>query len=229
MLIQVKVPEKIFLKNPEETDLGRRIIEHSIILIDEIGFESFNFKKLSEKIGSTEASVYRYFENKHTLLVYLISWYWNWFEFKLKFNIHNIDSPIRRLKLAIETISKPLEADDNFIHVDEIVLHRIVVRESSKAYLTILVDEDNKEGFFLSYKRICGEIASIVKEVNPNYKFPNSLVSALIELCHKQHYFAEHLPSLTDINLSHNGELSAFLLDIAEKTLDLKKNSLSNC
>ena len=222
MLIQVKVPEKIYLKNPEETELGRKIIEQSIILIDRIGFESFNFKKLSTEINSTEASVYRYFENKHTLLVYLVSWYWNWFEFKLKFNIHNIDSAHERLRLAIETFSKPLEADDNFIHVDEVALHRIVVRESSKVYLTTLVDEDNKEGYFLSYKRICGELAELIEEINPKYPYPNSLVSALIELCHKQHFFAEHLPSLTDIDPKKENELTDFLLDIAYSTLGLR-------
>ena len=37
---------KIFIKDPESSELGKRIIEHSILLIDEIGFDSFTFKKL---------------------------------------------------------------------------------------------------------------------------------------------------------------------------------------
>ncbi|MDH5608082.1 MAG: TetR/AcrR family transcriptional regulator, partial [Cyclobacteriaceae bacterium] len=41
-------------------------------MIAQIGFERFNFKKLSTTINSTEASVYRYFKNKHQLLDYLI-------------------------------------------------------------------------------------------------------------------------------------------------------------
>ena len=53
----------------------------------EIGFESFTFKKLAAKIESTEASVYRYFENKHKLLIYLVSWYWNWVEYRLDMEI----------------------------------------------------------------------------------------------------------------------------------------------
>lgn len=222
MLIQISVPEKIYIKNPEETDLGRRIIEKSITLINDLGFESFNFKKLSIAINSTEASVYRYFENKHKLLAYLVAWYWSWFEFRLKFNIQNIDSAYDRLKLAIKTLSKPLVGDDNFIHVDEIALHQIVVRESSKVYLTTLVDKENKEGYFGSYKRICCEIADIVHEINPKYKYPHSLVSALIELCHKQHFFSEHLPSLTDIDPKKENQLTAFLLDIADKSLGVK-------
>jgi AcrR family transcriptional regulator len=62
--VQLKMNEKLFVRNPEQTMLGRKIIQRSIQLIQENGFESFTFKKLAEEIGSTEASIYRYFENK---------------------------------------------------------------------------------------------------------------------------------------------------------------------
>ena len=38
-VLKIAVPEKIFIKDPETSDLGKRIIESSIILINEIGFE----------------------------------------------------------------------------------------------------------------------------------------------------------------------------------------------
>jgi hypothetical protein len=60
--IQMKLNEKLYLRDPQHTKLGRRIIQYSILLIDEIGFEAFTFKKLADRISSTEASVYRYFE-----------------------------------------------------------------------------------------------------------------------------------------------------------------------
>ena len=66
--LKIAVPEKIYVKDPESSILGKRIIEHSIILINDIGFDSFTFKKLGEKIGSNESSIYRYFESKHKLL-----------------------------------------------------------------------------------------------------------------------------------------------------------------
>ena len=47
-------------RDPQETELGRKIIEFSIILIEKIGFEAFTFKKLANEIGSTEKSIYRY-------------------------------------------------------------------------------------------------------------------------------------------------------------------------
>ena len=67
--LQIKVNDKTYLKDPETSDLGKRIVEHSIILINEIGFEAFTFRKLGLKINSNESSIYRYFENKHKLLL----------------------------------------------------------------------------------------------------------------------------------------------------------------
>ena len=63
--IRISLNPGLYLKDPQESDLGRRIIKHSILLLEELGFEQFNFKKLAEAMGSTEASIYRYFENKH--------------------------------------------------------------------------------------------------------------------------------------------------------------------
>ncbi|MBC7747376.1 MAG: TetR family transcriptional regulator, partial [Methylotenera sp.] len=74
--IIITVNDTLYVKNPETSPLGKKIIEHSILLIDQIGFESFTFKKLGECIGSNESSIYRYFESKHKLMLYLSSWYW---------------------------------------------------------------------------------------------------------------------------------------------------------
>ena len=60
----ITVNDKLYIKDPQSSELGQKIIENGIILIDEIGFENFTFRRLALKIESTEASVYRYFENK---------------------------------------------------------------------------------------------------------------------------------------------------------------------
>jgi AcrR family transcriptional regulator len=117
--IQIKVEEKVYLKDPEGTELGRKIIQHGILLIDELGLESFTFKKLAERIGSTEATVYRYFISKHMLLIYLISWYWNWLEYRILFATNNISSPEERLKIVIGILSGKIANDQNFSHIDE--------------------------------------------------------------------------------------------------------------
>ncbi|MBT8183864.1 MAG: TetR/AcrR family transcriptional regulator, partial [Eudoraea sp.] len=72
--IKIGVDEKTYVKDPESSELGKRIVEHGILMISEMGIESFTFKKLGIRIGSNESSVYRYFENKHKMLLYLTSW-----------------------------------------------------------------------------------------------------------------------------------------------------------
>ena len=44
--VTIKINEKLFVKNPESSELGKRIIEISIQMINEMGFENFTFKKL---------------------------------------------------------------------------------------------------------------------------------------------------------------------------------------
>ena len=100
--LKIHVNDKIYVKDPETSSLGRKIIQESILLMDEIGFENFTFKKLGERIGSNESSIYRYFESKHKLLVYLSSWYWSWIEYRLVFETNNIENPNDKLnKLLI--------------------------------------------------------------------------------------------------------------------------------
>ncbi|HRI33986.1 MAG TPA: TetR/AcrR family transcriptional regulator [Saprospiraceae bacterium] len=86
------------MRNPEDTELGRDLLKYSIVLIHRMGIEAFTFKKLADEIGTTEASVYRYFENKHLLLVYLVSWYWTWLEYQIIIQTNNIKQPRQRLK-----------------------------------------------------------------------------------------------------------------------------------
>ncbi len=201
-VLQLRLNESLYLKDPQSTELGKRIIEHSISMIDELGFESFTFKKLSQEIDSTEASIYRYFENKHRLLVYLISWYWNWMEYRIQFETHNIQSPQDRLRIALRLITSKKVEDGNFPEVDETALQRIVIAESDKTYLTKQVDEINREGVFRGYKSLCTSIGDIVREINPKYKYPNALISTALEASNQQVFFAEHLPTLTELSKS---------------------------
>ena len=71
--IKIEINQNIYLKDPQSSDLGKKIIEHSIIMIQELGFENFTFKKLGVQISSNESSIYRYFENKHKLHAYSLS------------------------------------------------------------------------------------------------------------------------------------------------------------
>ena len=218
--IKIRVSEKLFLRDPDESELGRRIVEHSILLIDKIGFDSFTFKKLAKEINSTETSIYRYFENKHKLLIYLLSWYWIWVEYRLVFATNNISSGEEKLRIAINILSSPVSQEDpNLAHVNEVALHNIVIAESAKAYLTKEVDKENREGSFSSYKSLCFRIVEFVKEINPDYPYPASLVSTIIEGAHHQKYFSQHIPSLSDASKNDDKAIANFLIQMVFKTL----------
>ena len=197
--LKIVVPEKIFVKDPESSDLGKRIVQHGIMLIDEVGFDGFTFKKLGLIIGSNESSIYRYFESKHKLLLYLSSWYWAWIEYQLVIETHNL-APMNRLVKAIEVVTRTTEEDSNFSHINEVVLNRIMVNENSKSFLTKEVDQENKEGYFVIYKRIVHRLRDMIAAIQPSYKFPSSLASTILEASLHQHFIKDHFTSITDCN-----------------------------
>ncbi|MGL2965819.1 TetR/AcrR family transcriptional regulator [Flavobacterium sp. XGLA_31] len=215
--LKIQVNEKIYVKDPETSALGKKIIQESIFLIDEIGFEDFTFKKLGEKIGSNESSLYRYFESKHKLLVYLSSWYWGWMEYRLAFSTSNITDPMERLKRAITIVTEKVEDDSTTIHINEAVLNRIIIVQFTKTLLTKEVDEENKEGFFLVYKRVINRIIDIIQEVNPNYAYAKSLASSIVEGALHQHFLKDHLKTITNCDENHSP--TQFYIDLVQKTL----------
>ena len=197
--LKIAVPEKIYVKDPESSDLGKRIVEHSIILINEIGFDSFTFKKLGKLIGSNESSIYRYFESKHKLLLYLSSWYWAWIEYQLVFETHSLN-PSDKLEKAIEIVTRAIKKDSKFSHINETILNKIMVNENSKSFLTKEVDQENKDGYFVIYKRIVHRLRDMIIATKPDYKFPSSLASTIIEGSLHQHFLKDHFKSMTDCN-----------------------------
>jgi hypothetical protein len=218
--LQIKMNEKLFLRDPEQSELGNKIIQDSIRLIHEIGFEAFTFKKLAIEIGSTEAGIYRYFENKHRLLIYLTAWYWSWLEYQVTYRTNNIQDPMAKLKIVIKLLATTVENDTSTRHVDESMLHQIIITEGSKAYLTKRVSEDNKDRLFKPYKDLCARIGNMILECCPNYPYPKSLASTIIEMAHFQNFFMNHLPSLTDFTENKDEvEIVRFLEDLVFSSL----------
>ncbi|WP_036195557.1 TetR/AcrR family transcriptional regulator [Maribacter antarcticus] len=196
--VKIGINKKIYVKDPESSDLGRRIIENSILMINEMGFESFTFKKLGIKIGSNESSIYRYFENKHKLLLYLTSWYWGWLEYQLVFATNGIKDEREKLAAAVEIVTKTTVEDNAFSHINEVLLNKIVINEYSKSYLTKEVDDENKEGYFVIYQRLVNRLKDMIKNLNPDYQYPSSLASTILEGSLHQHFLKNHFSSLTD-------------------------------
>ncbi|MGV3604595.1 MAG: TetR/AcrR family transcriptional regulator [Dyadobacter fermentans] len=190
--------EKVYLKDPESSEVGKQLVKNAIDLIYELGFEHFTFKKLAVQVNTTEATVYRYFENKHRLLLYILNWYWSYMEFLVMFKLQNVTDPAQKLHVIIALLTHELPQSAGSMDYNTKYLNQIIISESSKVYLVKDVTEINKSEVFKPYKDLCTRIAQVISEYNPEYQFPRSLSSTLIETSHYQQFFSTFLPRLTD-------------------------------
>ena len=129
------------LRNPWKTKLGKHIIQCAIQLIESDGYEQCTFKKIGIIIGSPEASLYRYFESKHKLLLFIMSLYWFALDKAYIDLLMRTKSPEDALKNVINLLSAPnnIVVEDSILNGD--LLNNIVIIESSKAFLTKHVDD----------------------------------------------------------------------------------------
>ncbi len=222
--IRIKMNEKLFLRNPEESALGKKIVKHGLLLINKLGFEDFTFKKLAADVNTTEASIYRYFENKHRLLVYIITWYYSYLEYKVVFSLNNISDPKIKLQSILKLIAEePIANNLNFEFLSEADAYQLVIWEGSKTYLSRNIGKDNKDRLFKPYKDLCERFSLIIKEYNPKYKYPHSLASSIMEIAHSQSFFKQNLPSLTDFpKETDNKKLIDFITVLLFSSLDSK-------
>ncbi len=200
VITDISIPKGLSLRDPLQSELGRNILTHSVMLLDEIGFESFTFKKLAQKMNSNETSLYRYFENKHFLLLYLVVWYWNWVSYLIEYNTKNITDPNLKLDLIIDNFVDATKENPSVEFINERILHRVMISESAKSYHTKNIDNENKQGFYASYKTLIQKVADVILEINPTFPYPHSFASNLFEMANNEIFFAEHLPRLTDVN-----------------------------
>ena len=195
--IRVEVNSNLFLKDPFSSELGVLIVQEGAHLIQELGMEHFTFKKLGAKIGSTEAAIYRYFENKHKLLLYLSAWYWAWLEHNLVFGTANQSDPVGRLSLAIRLLVEgPIYNQNDFL--DPEILRSIVINESIKGFLTKEVDLEHESGIFSQVYKFGDRVSAIIGEINPDYLYPKTLVSTILESSLLQNFNSQHLPGMLD-------------------------------
>ncbi|HMQ06578.1 MAG TPA: helix-turn-helix domain-containing protein [Saprospiraceae bacterium] len=202
--VSVNVNHSIYLKDPLETDLGRRILSQAVVLFDEAGLNAFNFKELAARISSTEASIYRYFENKHMLLLYLTCWYWEYLFYLLEMNLRNISDPEEKLNIAVKTVvSGLLDTNENHF-LDHEKLQHLMVDLSINAYHSKNIEEENRAGIYDNYMALSAYLSGIIKEVNPEFKYPRSLATTILEMATNHLYFAKHFPEMTELGHAAN-------------------------
>jgi AcrR family transcriptional regulator len=204
--LRINLNPGLYLRDPQDSELGRRIITYAIELLDELGFERFTFKRLAQRINSTEASIYRYYENKHMLLLYLVSWYWEWVGYWIDINTLHLKDPREKLKVIIHSFLFASKENPTIAFVNESKLHNVVISEGLKSYHTKAVDEENEKGYFLNYKVLANKVSQVIQEIDPDFKYPYALATNLLEMSNNHIYFAKHLPRLTD-KVVYRGDL----------------------
>ncbi len=220
--IQISPSASLYIRDPQSTATGRDILRNAIPLMQDLGFEKFTFKKLAQRMGASEITIYRYFGNKHKLLLYLLSWYWEWVKYSIIFNCHNIRESKEKLRIAIRTVIESNRRNPLVDYIDEEKLYALVIEESEKAYHTKQVDQENRKGMFLTLKSLKSEISAIIGEINPKYLFANSLASTILEMSSSLRFYANHLPSMADIsNLEEiDQQLCDFISQLAFSALE---------
>jgi len=209
----------IYLKDPQDSVLGRNILVQGALMINELGYEEFTLRKLAVKLATTESSIYRYFENKHRLLLYLVSWYWRWLEYQIKEVDKHYTNQDQKIHQLLELLLLRTQ-QSNYAEFSIKLLHQIVIKEGAKIYLTHHVNQDNEKKFFKPYKDVCKCVSDILLQINPNYKYARALTSTVLEMSHYQLFFMNHLPSLTDFGVSKDSnEVVFFLKDLIFKSL----------
>lgn len=210
----------LYIKDPNASDAGRKILSHGADLILELGFEHFTLKKLADAAGITEATVYHYFKNKHRLLQYYAQLYWTWLEQQIKvFTAIELDAE-RRLFLMVRIIANiPDVAADPGV-VNKSALRKLIINEGLKAYYHSRVDEDNGQRLFAPLKQLNRRLAEAIHEVNPAIEQPSALAATIIEMAHALDYYRDHLPSLTDEATKSEGGIETFLKQLLKKAIN---------
>lgn len=214
------VPDPGLALRDTATPVGSRILAEGLALMIKLGLEGFTFRKLAEKAGCTEMTVYHYFANKQRLLQYYHQTYWLWLATHCRQEGRSLKDPWERLRGDITAICGIWPADALAGPFDPTDLRTLVINEGSKSFMHKNVDADNRLKLFKPYKDLCAHIATEVKACSPAARSPRSFATTLVEMAHSLEFAMHHLPALTELSVKKDRKkLAVFLTDLAERYL----------
>jgi AcrR family transcriptional regulator len=216
--LNIQLDESLYLKDPMGTEVGHELVRTGAELIAHDGLESFTMKKLATELGSPESTVYRYFQNKNQLMLYISSWYWSLLEWKIAFATANLSDARQSLDKALQVLSGGTEEVQTAI-VHEQLLNKIVIRESFKSLHICAPNTESCERFFGAYLNLTQRLAELISNVHRAYPMPKALAVTLIETAHYQQFLQHFIPALTEVRVD-NHHLQKLLHHIAFKALD---------
>lgn len=153
------------LRDPQQTHLGQKIVAQGIALLAEIGLEQFSFKRLAQEVHTTEASVYRYFENKHQLMQYLSEGFWCDLSTRLSVQAALAQTPEQQLELQLHIL---VEAYQNL---------------QGQIIPVLLASEGPSP---IGLQSVYRQMQVVIVRVNPHYPYPRTLITTLLEAARQQ-------------------------------------------
>ena len=121
-------------------------------------------------------------------------------EYRLVMETNNIPDPKTKLMKGIEILTEKINDDTSTQHINEATLNNIIIFEFTKTFMTKEVDQENREGFFIIYKKVVNRLKYMILEAHPTYPFAKSLASSIVEGSLHQHFLKDHLKTITDCN-----------------------------
>jgi AcrR family transcriptional regulator len=219
---QLDLDPSLTLRDPG-SPMGRRILSDGLDLMNELGLETFTFKKLAGHIGCTEVTVYHYFANKQRLLQYYFQLYWLWLGILGDQSGGAVKDPLDRLHRSIRILAGLWPDQVLAAQLDPSALRMLVINEGSKSFMHKNVDSDNKLKLFKPYKDLCAQVASELKACSPRVRSPRSFATTLVEMAHSLEFAMFHLPAFTDLSEKKDRkQLAAFLIDMTDRYLGVK-------
>lgn len=217
--IHVQPHASLHLRDPDASPTGRRILKEGLELMTDIGLEAFTFRKLADKAGCTEVTVYNYFANKQRLLQYFFQVYWLWLLANTGERITG-EGARQRLSITIRTLCGIWPKGTLAAQLDPDTLRDLVILEGSKSFLHKNVDADNALKLFKPYKDLCAQVATALQACAPDVPQPRSFATMLLEMSHSLDFAMRHLPALTELsNGQDRKQLAAFLDELTHRYL----------
>lgn len=209
MHVHLRPDPSLSLKDPESSELGRSILSDGLVLMEELGLEAFTFKKLAERSGSTEVSLYKYFPNKQRLLQYYFQLYWLWLRQVCGRYAEKADTPRVALEQVVGGVCGVWPKQLPQVQLDPHILRSLVINEGMKSYLHKNVDDDNARRLFAPYKELSAFVAELMVACRKDVPMPRSFATTVIEMAHSLPFAMEHLPSLTELTTRQGPKLLA--------------------
>lgn len=213
----LKPEPAISLKDPMGSAVGQALLEHGLELMLELGYEAFTFRKLAERSGTTEVTVYKYFANKQRLLQYYFQLYWLWLRQLGTQQVERHSDPRKALAGIVEALCGVWPRTLPAVQLDPAALRQLVIAEGMKSYLHKQVDADNAQRLFQPYKALSAFVAERLVACRADVPWPRSFATTVIEMAHSLPFAMEHLPSLTE--LSNRKDLKHLAQHLLHRTI----------